>query len=559
MLPITKTIELQPMIKILDKLRNKPANMLSTRLSWLDKLSQLDELAALKLTTDHTSAIVNDHALNLIEKLQLVTKIDSHTQSIVQNQIDRFVKTENLRADLSVQFVEANYHFCRQSFLSNLKLIELSLNQPNTHQPEKSVKLVLVMRTINAGINMLKWRFFSHAESPAKIWQQLVFVYEYAQENQIDASAVGNAFNGNVATPSALMIQAFMLGSVDFAYLQKQHIDICAKLLNFWLPKIELSKDLSRSNHLFYLRLNKDHAAKRLRGKEIAENGLFWALDALEARIVQSLTYTHKGHLPPDATVSNVSHLKYLHETLIHLQQSWRRHGYQRQRRAELRVETLKTASINIGLNTIHSQVEQLNLYANQLGLPSTNVAQSNLSMRIVMQGNTNTLLIGNANEGWKIINESLSGLGIIANNDYSWVKPNVLMSVITRDAQSSIMLGIVRNVRQFKGNKLQFGIQIISTTPVNARLKKINLKQKVSQTSGDDSANKLANEGFGGVYLPACHNQPLPSLLIPKIEFMPNSFYEIAFLDQLEIVKLSEVVASEEDWVRVNLPLTVN
>jgi hypothetical protein len=175
------------------------------------------------------------------------------------------------------------------------------------------------------------------------------------------------------------------------------------------------------------------------------------------------------------------------------------------------------------------------------------------------MQGNTNTLLIGNANEGWKIINESLSGLGIIANNDYSWVKPNVLMSVITRDAQSSIMLGIVRNVRQFKGNKLQFGIQIISTTPVNARLKKINLKQKVSQTPGDDSANKLANEGFGGVYLPACHNQPLPSLLIPKIEFMPNSFYEIAFLDQLEIVKLSEVVASEEDWVRVNLPLTVD
>jgi hypothetical protein len=65
-----------------------------------------------------------------------------------------------------------------------------------------------------------------------------------------------------------------------------------------------------------------------------------------------------------------------------------------------------------------------------------------------------------------------------------------------------------------------------------------------------------LSAHEFAALYLPLEAGVTSSSaLLIPKIEFIPNSPYEISISGMIEQITLGEPIDSKDDWVKVIYP----
>ncbi|OYY89704.1 MAG: hypothetical protein B7Y32_09425 [Methylophilales bacterium 16-45-7] len=184
------------------------------------------------------------------------------------------------------------------------------------------------------------------------------------------------------------------------------------------------------------------------------------------------------------------------------------------------------------------------------------NLAKRPVQTRVVNQGNTNTLMVGK--EKWNILNESTLGLGTFVTQDSgALIKPNRLVAILTARTQSGPAIGVIRNNKQMSGAKLKIGIELLTENPQLAILKRFEVKK-----DRDVRAQHLANDDehinteFFGIHIPYLNTLNRScSLILPKIEFLPNTFYEIHFKNKREIVKFDVISEQGDDWVSVTFP----
>jgi hypothetical protein len=536
-------------------IKKESVKSLNSRLSWLPELAHLDAITGINLSVKHITSIVNDHALSVSEKIHLLLLIEDANHDALQQQIASFVKLDNLKSDITHHIVDVNYAYYRVVFLAYTKLIDLSFNKTPEQQPQQTIKIVMLARAITTAIHMLKWRYFERTGAPANLWSQTHALYQYAIEHQLNKTAIkpySNSINTNI---DSLSLQLWILGNLNFSGLLKPQIETVAELLALSMHDIEIEHTW-HPKHTFYIELNKDQAAKRIRKIIPTTPALFWHLDNIELSINQTLTLikqehrvSFKGYLPKN------THL--IKETLEYLQTEWSRTAYKRQRRKELRHDIIRTASVSVGTQAICELLQQLDLSHTPVkSLMDGNLAKRSVQTRVVNQGSTNTLMVGK--EKWNILNESTFGLGTFVSQETSpLVKPNKLVAILTSRTHTKPAIGVIRNSKQMSGAKLKIGIELLTENPNLALLKKFEIKKESDdKTEKPSPSNEDLNAEFYGIHIPylAALNKPC-SLIIPKIEFLPNTFYEIHFKNKREIVKFEEPSEQGDDWVCVTFP----
>ena len=534
-------------------IKKEGVNSLNTRLSWLPELAHLDAISSINLSVKHITSIVNDHALSVSEKIHLLLLIEDANHQTLNQQIASFVKLDNLKIEITHHIVDVNYAYYRMVFLAYTKLIDLSFNKLPEHQPQQTIKLVMLARAIMTATHMLKWRYFERAAAPANLWSQVNTLFQYANEHQLNQLALKPYRDCASTTINSLFLQLWMLGNLNFSGLLKPQLETVAELLAMSMHEVQIS-DTWQPKHTFYVELNKDYPARHMRKVIPNTQAYFWHIDAFDMEAKQSLMQLQQQHLShfKGGALKN-SYL--LEDTLLYLQKEWSRTGYQRQRRRELRHDIIKSATVSVGIQAVAELLKQLNLdHAPVKSLLDGNLTKRPVQTRVVNQGKTNTLMVGK--EKWNILNESTLGLGTFASQDAgATVKPNRLVAILTARTQAGPAIGIVRNSKQMSGAKLKIGIELLTENPHLAQLKKFEVKKNVEDDT-QKQANESLNNEFYGIHIPYINalNKP-SSLIMPKIEFFPNTFYEIHFKNKREIVKFDAPSEQGDDWVAVTFP----
>ncbi len=526
---------------------------LNTRLSWLPDLAHLDAISGIKLSIKHITSILNDSALSVSEKIHLLLLIEDANRSTLQQQLIAFIKLDNLKPEITHHIVDINYAYYRMVFLSYTKLIDISFNKPRELQPQQPIKLVMLSRAIMTSINMLKWRYFERAGPPANLWSQSNTLYQYAAEHQLNKAMIKPYADLQHTTIDSLLLQLWMLGNLNFSGLLKSQIETVAELLNLSMHDINLHSEWN-ARDTFFVELTKDHPARRIRKLIPSTYSLFWELDGFEASIQHALHQIHT-HQTVAFKGTSLKHTYLLEETLTYLKKEWSRTGYQRQRRRELRHDIIRTASVSVGVSAVCDLLQQLDLSH----VPVKNLADGSLTKRpvqtrVVSQGTTNTLMVGK--EKWNILNESTLGLGTFVSQETSpAVKPNKLVAILTTRAHAKPAIGVIRNSKQMSGGKLKIGIELLTENPNLASLKKFEIKKETDTHEQTTSSNSL-NVEFFAIFIPyhTLLHKPA-SLIMPKIEFLPRTFYEIHFNHKREIVKFDDPIEQGDDWVCVSFP----
>lgn len=549
----------------------------SKRLAWLGDLEEMDDLTALQFAAKQLTLILNqagdEDALSLQQQLDLIFEVEVLNQARLERLSTQFSNVENMKPELENNICDTCYNYCRQSYIFHLKVIEKVFNADQA-QPENSIRLegntpmLLIARALYTAFNMVKWRMFSQSNPPAKVWQQINVLYRIAAQHMLLNNPVELFDFSPSTTLAACYVQTCMLGQLGQASMQKYHLEIATRVINTLLTRAYISNKSTPEQYLFYIDLEKDAPAKRMRDFVPNDSYRYWELDELEKQVSVAITVSDRGEIPQSLAFAKIENAKKLNETLRILLEEWKKNGYVRQRRKTKRQASSKMAKVTAGIANICNQVHQANQISSGLRL-SHNGASLEERIRahtVLKQGSSLSANSGSL-DTWIITDESPRGMGTRVNKYANILaRPDKLIGLVVDEDYNKLILGMIRSVKPTQGSQLRVGIQTISNHPTWVQLRQIRSDETYTHTesaiepraaSGAKNAAPTVDIGlFSGIYLPIeAGLSDISMMILPKINYRTNSHYSVSMNGTTKHVLLGEPVESRDDWVKIAFP----
>ena len=548
---------------------DKSANKINPLVTWVDDLADLDELDALRMSTQQLTQILGQQAgqidkpatISTQEQLDLIILLETLNAPRLEVLATQYVSIENIRPELEKNIGETCYNYCRQAYICHLKIIEKVID-PSKFTLVEGMNIKLIARAVNAGANMIKWRLFNQSNPPTNVWLQLYMLYRVASQQELLNKSTDLFSHSPNTSLAASFVQVFMLGQLQQSNMLRHHIEISTRIMNALLTNAHISKVHTPEQYLFYIDLEKDAGAKRMRKVESTERCRYWELDEIEKQLSVAMTMTDRGEVPPNLAHIKIDNVKRLNETLHILFEEWTRTDYLRQRRKEPRFAASKTARVNAGISNICNQIQQANQINSGLKLSRDSKSfDDRLLAHTVLRQTSNISINSNTLDTWIVTDESKNGLGIRVNK-YSniLVRPDKLISLMMDDDPSQVLIGMIRGVKPTSGNQIKVGVEILSRHPTWIQLRPIEDNEMFPNTHSGMSEQYKSNTVnigvFSGIYLPIeAGLADISMLILPKFHFKPHSNFAANIAGIPKSVKFSDPIESRDDWVKVAFP----
>ena len=117
--------------------------------AWVLELVDMDDLSALKFSTQKLAAMAEEIQLNTQQKLDLLIEVEELNQPRLEKMATQFVNVTNMKSDLENSISDTCYQYCRQSYICHLKIIELVIN-PSKFTLTGNMAVIILARAINA-------------------------------------------------------------------------------------------------------------------------------------------------------------------------------------------------------------------------------------------------------------------------------------------------------------------------------------------------------------------------------------------------------------------------
>jgi hypothetical protein len=556
--------------KIFSSSAEKKSNSLT---SWVDQLEEMTDLNALQFATKHLVQLINPaegaDTLTLQQQYDFILNLEALNQSRLEKLSTHFSSLENMKLELESSMCETCYNYSRQAYIFQLKIIE----QIAEHNKAKQVVdlntkaehlTLLIAHTLHAARSMVKWRLFSQANPPSKVWLQINVLYRFSAQRALLNNAV-ELFNNSISTTlSAFFVQIYMLGQLTQASMQKSNIEIATRVITALLTRARISDKFTPEHYLFCIDLQEDAPAKRIRDPHPTENFRYWELDEIEKLLMVAITVSDRGEVPQSLALAKIDHVKKLNETLHILVAEWKKIGYVRQRRKFNRRASSKTARVNSGIADICNQVKQANQISGSLH--DTNSLDERLRLHTTLRSSSLIAATSGTLDIWMITDESPHGLGARVNKYANILaRPDKLIGLSIDNETTKIVIGMIRSVKPTQANQLRVGIEIISHQPSWVQLKRIENNESFAntrvKTDFQDNFSPIKSSSldidlFAGIYLPIeAKLSDISCLIVPKINYRPNANYSVTIAGVARTVLLGEAIESHDDWVKVEFP----
>ncbi|MBC7755370.1 MAG: hypothetical protein H7Z20_01770 [Bdellovibrio sp.] len=550
--------------------------------AWVDQLEEMSDLNALQFATQQLVQLINPaddaETLALQQQYDFILNLEALNFSRLEKLSTQFSSVENMKLELENSICEICYNYFRQTYIFQLKIIEQIAEHSKAQQvialnTKADHLTLLVARTLYAAFNMVKWRMFSQANPPAKVWLQINVLYRFSAQRALLNNTVAVFNHASMTTLSALFVQIYMLGQLTHASMHKYQLEIATRVISALLSRARISDKFTPEHYLFCIDLQQDAPAKRIRDPHPSGSFRYWELDELEKLLTVAVTVSDRGEIPQSLALAKIDNVKKLNETLHILLAEWKKTGYVRQRRKITRQASSKTARVESGINEICNQVKQANLISGSLhdGLHQLHPLQSHsfderLRLQTSLRSNSLIAATSGTLDTWMITDESPHGLGVRVNKYANILaRPDKLIGLMIENETTAIVIGMIRSVKPTQGNQLRVGVQIISHHPSWVQLKRVDNNEVFANTNTNaefqDNFNAIKPSSldmdlFSGIYLPIEGGLSDTScLILPKIYYRANATYSVTIAGVAQNVKLGEPIESHDDWVKLEFP----
>ncbi|MEO6117822.1 MAG: hypothetical protein ABIP37_01990, partial [Methylotenera sp.] len=259
---------------------------------WLGAINNQDDLIALESATRGLEFALADKALPVKILSKIIDEAAQKTKPILIKVGQQFVRFEFMNSSLETNMLAVVYGFHKQLYSSYITLLNYFCSNPNQHT--KNTIHLYMQGALEQAFEMLKWRSFVNLSLAPTIWLQIHTILEIARKNKLLRHPLTASEDNAIDTPSdvtlsGLLVQIYMLDSLQQANLSRQGIDLAANLLKNQLLDVEISSEFNPTDFLFYVNLEKDFGAKRIRhlhpSNSLSNTYMYWQIDGLETTI----------------------------------------------------------------------------------------------------------------------------------------------------------------------------------------------------------------------------------------------------------------------------------
>lgn len=538
---------------------------------WLKSINNLDDLIALESATRGLEFALADHTLSVKTLSKIIDETSKKTKPILIKLGQQFIRFEFMNSNLESNMLAVVYGFHKQFYSSYITLLNNFFSNPNQFQ--KNTVNLYMHGALDQAFEMLKWRSFVNSSLAPNIWLQIHTILDVARKNELLNLSLFASDTTEIPsniTLSGLLVQIYMLDSLQQVNLSRHGVDIAAKLLKNELMDVEISSEFDATHYLFYVDLEKDFGAKRIRhlhpSNSLTSTYMYWQIDALETAIHKILSKI--SHVSPeikseillstDLTIEPYQ-IKTTKEALSAILREWSRNYYVRQRRKEVRRKVTAIANVLHGVDAISKRLEsQQNNKVSQnikFSQPKTSDDEGLFDDRLRSN-------IAKHHHHWVIVDESNRGLGAVASREHShWIKVGKLVGLVLANSKQEMVIAIIKSIRPKENHQMQVGMEILSHHAKWIQLRPANslagnVEPDDSETSEPEELYPSDSSSFTGVYLPIEAGLSARStLILPRIEFVAHTEYEISIAGMQDRVMLNESTDSKDDWVKLIYP----
>lgn len=557
---------------------------------WLETINSQEDLIALESATRGLEFALSDKSLSVKTLSKIIDETAYKTRPILVKLSQQFIRFEFMNSNLENNMLAIVYSFHKQLYDSYITLLNYFCSNPNQHT--KNTVNLYMHGAVNQAFEMLKWRSFVNLGLAPNIWLQIHKILEVADKNQLlndyvttellNSEEVEGELFSTSATLSSLLVQTYMLDSLQQANLSRQGVDLACKLLKQELLDVEIFNEFNPINYLFFVDSEKDVGAKRIRhlhpNNSLTDTCMYWQIDALELTI-QNIMSELSHHSSAESAADSESLLTHLNiephqiktakETFSAILREWSRDHYVRQRRKETRRKVTVIANVLRGIEEVSEHIKsQDNIQPNQ-NTKLTHSIKYSADNRFLedkwrnqplFKSTHNTLNHTSNHHHWVIVDESNRGLGAVASRELShWIKVGKLVGLVLANSKQEMIIAVIKSIRPKENRQMQVGMEVLSHHAKWVQMRPAHQAPDNLQSDDAESPDFRApntSASFTGLYLPIEAGLSLKSMLIlPRIDFVSHIDYEISIAGMLDQVTLSESVDSRDDWVKIIYP----
>jgi len=536
-------------------------------LGWMDTLTEMNGLDALKMTTAQLAKIQFDSIENMESNIELVLEIDKKSYQNSKKITYKYLTVLRLNKALETELYNVAYAYQRQLYVAYTQFLDLYLGQNKIVFSNEKINLILC-RHLSATFAMAKWRYFDDQPAPIGTWANVCKVIKCAENLALLNTNLFLYDHQKKETSIATLLErGFMVDTLHKGNYSRMQIQLTEQILRVWATNPLLLNKYKQDRFQFFINVEGDKGPERIRAVEKFADYRFWKttrlIDKIEAYLCAVDTQKPLAEFGLEKMASTDSLVKLFKKLRV----EWCVEGYERQRRKEARNKRNMLINVSYGLEDI---CRRLNAAKPKLDAKPTQRDAFGFEMQVaahrrgqqapqVHQASQNKL----GSENWWLVDESASGFAVDLGKTYSsWIEPGKLIGYTTPEDKELFVIAEIRSVRKQANGTYRAGLKVLGSHGASVQVGRLDQSNFTEALSGyyvdEADANLSQYNTFAGLMLDREDDSKShkASLILPRCEYKRGSKFRINIEGDDKIIEMGAPLMKQREWVRVALPI---
>jgi hypothetical protein len=533
-------------------------------LGWMDTLTEVDELTALKEITAQLVKIQFDATKKLDFHIDLVLEIDRKTYKHAKEITHNYLTVLKLSRGVETEVSNTVYSYQRQLYVAYTQFLDLYLAQNKIVFADTKMNLILA-RHLNATFAAAKWRYFDDQPAPIGTWENVCKVIKCAENLSVmNTNLFLYDFQTKETSLATLLKRGFMMDSLQKSSYTRLQIQMTEQILKVWASNPLITIKHKQDKYQFFINIESDKGPERIRAVEKFADYRFWKTTRLVDKIEAYLCAVDTQKPLQEFGLQRMASTGVVVKLFKKLRVDWCVEGYERQRRKETRNKRNKLINVSYGLEDICRRLnaakpksviqpmhEDDGLYDFEMRVATHHVKSESQ----VIKPNQNKL----GSENWWLVDESARGFGVDLGKTYSgWIEAGKLIGYTSQEDKDLFVIAEIKSVRKQSNGNYRAGLEVLGThgTPVRVgRVDRNNFAEALSGYFVEDKDTDLKHlNTYLGVFFgkenDSKSNQA--SIILPRSEYKRGNKFKINIAGNEEVLEMGLPLMKQREWVRV-------
>jgi hypothetical protein len=540
-----------------------------TNLGWMDTLTEMDELDALKETTAHLAKIQIESNQTLLRDIDLVLAIDKKTYHQAKKITHKYLTTMKINRELDADIFNAVYSYQRQLYVAYTQFLDFYQAQNKIVFENAKINLILA-RYLNATFAAAKWRYFDDQPAPMGTWTNVCKVIKCAENLSIlNTNLFLYDHQKRETSLAAILKQGFMMNTLQKSSYNRVQIQMTEQILNVWASNPLITIKNKQDKYQFFINIESDKGPERIRAVEKYADYRFWKTTRLVDKIEAYLCAVDTQKSVQEFGLEKMASTDVIVKLFKKLRVDWCVEGYERQRRRETRNKRNKLINVVYGLEDIYRhlnagepklvvkpvQQEDDGLYDFELRVATHRLKETAPQ---VYQPKQNKY----GSENWWLVDESAKGFGVDLGKTYSsWIEAGKLIAYTSQEEKGLFVIAEIKSVRKQANGNYRAGLEVLGTHGSSVKVARMDQNNFADALSGyfvdDADANASQINTFSGLLLGGQDDSKShrASLIVPRNEYKRGNKFKITVDGTEKVLEMGMPLMKQREWVRVAIP----